>query len=933
MSPAPAAAVSLGDAAHAVPLEQLPAATGTDLTAGLSAAEAARRLARDGANAVEAATGRGPLRRLADQVDDPLVYVLIAAAVLSAVLRQLVEASVIAAVVVLNALAGAALEARAERALQSLAALTRTSATVVRDGRTETVDSAQLVVGDVVSLAAGDRVPADCRVVRGEDLRVDESSLTGESVPVTKGAGDLPAETALADRCNTVHAGTLVTHGSARVVVVGTGEATALGHVHSLVARVDALQTPLTRQLARFSRTLTAAVVALAAVTFAAGVLRGQDWTAMFTAAVALAVGAIPESLPAAVTIILAVGVSRITRRRALVRRLPAVETLGATTVICTDKTGTLTQNEMTVVAVVVDDQHYVLTGSGYAPEGQVLHDGAPVPVADRGALRDCLVAGALCNDAALDLHEGRWTTSGDPMEAALLVAAVKAGVDLAEEAGRAPRTSTLPFDAQSRLMATWHGDDAGTRRLVVKGAPEEVLALTSRRRRADGTTAGADVAQAQRVVDDAARRGLRVLAVAGADVDVELQASEPGVHDLRSSPLMLLGLLLLQDPPRTTAAGAVRACRRAGIEVKMVTGDHPATAAAIASAVGIGRSELGHADSGTGGVAPEVVTGAQLAASSDAQLAAAAERAVVFARVSPEQKLALVRALQAAGHVVAVTGDGVNDAPALRQADIGVAMGAGGTEVAKEAADMVLTDDDFATVEAAVEEGRGAYDNITKFVTWTLPTNVAEGLVIVTAVLLGTTLPLLPVQVLWINMTTALALGLPLAFEPREPGVMDRPPRDPGRALLDRTLAGRLLLVSALLVAGSFGLFAWERAHGADLATARTVAVDVFVAVQITYLVNCRSRDRSVLTVGLLSNPWAVAGAVLTAALQALFTYLPAMNRVFQTAPIDLAAWGRIAVVAVAASAVVALDKRVRRARSTRPGRSSASGVSTGST
>jgi len=920
---------ALAAPAHAASLEELAAASGTDLHTGLSAQEAAARLVRDGANAVAAAKPRSALARFAGQLNDPLIFVLIVAAVVTTLLGQLVEAAVIAAVVVLNALAGFALEARAEKALAALAALGRTTATTVRDGHPTTIDSSDLVVGDLVLLAAGEKVPADLRVVVAEELAIDESSLTGESVAVTKSAADLPAETELAERSNTAHAGTLITHGSAQGLVTGTGADTQLGHVHRLVAHVDALATPLTRQLSRFSRTLTIAIVALAALTFAVGVWRGQDWASMFTAAVALAVGAIPESLPAAVTIILAVGVSRITRRRALVRRLPAVETLGATTVICTDKTGTLTENQMTLTAIAIGDERYSLTGTGYAPEGQVLHREAPIEVADHPALQDCLRAGVLCSDATVDLREGRWTPTGDPMEAAIVVGAAKIDLSAHDLRRQLPRTATRPFSADARLMATRHRDLTSDRtRLVVKGAPEEVVALCTHQQQGDGTTAAIDPTAVRDVVEDAAGRGLRVLAVASADTgpgsEAETEAQGLERVDLRGLSLVLLGLLLLQDPPRPTAVRSVAACRRAGIDVKMITGDHPVTAAAIAAAVGIGGTGTRGSDrpgrrAAPGGPAdpgevPAVLTGAQLSTLAGPDLTAAATGTAVFARVSPEQKLQLVRALQADGHVVAMTGDGVNDAPALRQADIGVAMGVGGTEVAKEAADMVLTDDDFATVEAAVEEGRGAFDNITKFVAWTLPTNIAEGLVILTAVVLGATLPVLPVQVLWINMTTALALGLPLAFEPRESGVMERLPRDPRQALLTRVLAERVLLVSVLLVAGAFGLFAWERSQGTDLAGARTVAVNVFVAVQITYLVNCRARERSVLSVGLFSNPWAIAGVGLTLVLQASFTYLPVMNQVFGSAPIDLAAWGRIAAVAVTASLVVALEKRLRR-------------------
>jgi cation-transporting ATPase F len=611
-------------------------------------------------------------------------------------------------------------------------------------------------------------------------------------------------------------------------------------------------------------------------------------------------VGAIPEGLPAAVTITLAIGVSRMARQRAVVRRLPVVETLGSTTVICTDKTGTLTENQMTVRSVWTPSGTYRVGGSGYAPDGSLVDAaGAAADLAADAALRWTLVAGARCNDARLAHRDGRWQVVGDPTEGALLVVAEKAGLETAGLRQQLPRVSSVPFSSERRFMATMHDTGAGGRVVLVKGAVEQVVGMC----RAQLGPAGEEAPlEADRVTDAAeamAASGFRVLATA---VDLF------GVDDLDEQrldgSLVLTGLHALLDPPRAAATDAVGSCHRAGIEVKMITGDHAGTAAAVAEQVGV----LGEPRDGA------VLTGAALATLDDDEYAAAVDRTSVFARVSPEQKLRLVEALQARGHVVAMTGDGVNDAPALRQADIGVAMGRSGTEVAKDAADMVLTDDDFATIEGAVEEGRGVFDNLTKFIVWTLPTNMGEGFVILVAIMLGTALPILPVQILWINMTTAVALGLMLAFEPKEPGIMSRPPRDPSRPLLTGALMARVLLVSALLVGGSWWVFEFERSSGASLAEARTVAMNLFVAVETFYLFSCRSLTQSSWRLGMFSNRWVLGGVVVQAVGQLAITYWSVMNDLFRTAPIPADAWLRILAVSLLASLVVSVDKRLRR-------------------
>ncbi|HEX6345209.1 HAD-IC family P-type ATPase [Umezawaea sp.] len=832
---------------HGMPVHEVVLLAETDADTGLPPEEARRRLAELGPNTLPPPRGRGWARQLLAQVTNPLIYVLLGAAVLTAALGETVDASVVFAVVVVNALIGFVQELRAERALDALVAMVRTEATVVRGGEATRISSDDLVPGDLVALEPGDQVPADLRLVRAGELAVDESALTGESQAVAKDPVALPSDTALADRVNMAYSSTLVTAGTARGVVVATGPDTEIGRVHRLVGSTSTVRTPLTRKLDRFAKLLTVVVLGLAAVSVVIGLVRGEPLSEMVTAAVALAVGAIPEGLPAAVTVTLAIGVARMARRNAIIRRLPAVETLGSTTMICTDKTGTLTANAMTVRTVVVAGKAYDVSGVGYDPDGAFSDTVTP-------ALRECLLAGLACNDARIVREHGTWTAVGDPTEAALVVSARKAGLTAADVPAR---LDALPFTSERQYMATSH--EGGV--VYLKGAVERVLDLTGH----PGEHGAAD---------DLASAGLRVLAVGSARLPAGTELTE---DNLRGR-VHLLGLQAMHDPPRPEAIEAVRACRSAGVDVRMITGDHPVTARAIARTFDIPEDG-------------------------------------VHARVTPEEKLRLVTEFQERGHVVAMTGDGVNDAPALRRADIGVAMGRGGTEVAKQAADMVLADDNFSSIRAAVEEGRSVFDNLRKFIIWTLPTNMAEGLVILAAILAGTALPILPVQILWINMTTAVALGLTLAFEPREPDVMRRPPLPPSLPLLTGMLVRRTLFVSVILLGASFGAFHWWLATGAPLEVARTVAVDVFVAVQIAYLLNCRSLTKLRPGVPLSRSPWLLGGIALTAVLQLLFTYLPAMNALFHTSPLGWWDWGVVVAASVVGYVLVELDKWRERA------------------
>jgi Ca2+-transporting ATPase len=886
---------------HHPPADEVLDLLGVDPRRGLSPAEVVARRAQFGPNRMPAPRGPSTFALILRQFNQSLIIILIVAAAVAAALGEFIDAGVILGVVVINAGAGFLHEARATRALEALQQTVVSTATVLRSGRRGRISSEDLVPGDIVFVEAGQKVPADIRLIDGKDIAVDESALTGESVPAAKHPQPLEPGTILPERGNMLYASTLVTSGSGMGVVVAIGGETEVGRIARLMVAAPQVQTPLGRRISRFSRLILVLILATAAITFAVGLVRGEPFEDMFLASVALAVAAIPEGLPAALTITLAIGVSRMARRRAIIRRLPAVETLGSTTVICSDKTGTLTQNQMTVLAAWAGGATYELTGSGYDPAGRIEAPPGGLPLQRNVALDRCLLAGAACNDAHVVHADGRWTVVGDPTEGALLVAGRKAGFDEETLKTEYPRVDTVPFDSANQYMATLHRVGRGGAILFAKGSVEAITARCADALAPDGGHHPLALDEVHRQVADMAGRGLRVLAFAAKELPAGTRAI--GHDDLDS--LTFLGLQGMLDPPRPEAIVAVAACHSAGITVKMVTGDHARTAAAIAAQIGIVAP---------GGDETAVVTGQQIDEADEADLPALAAGSNVFARVTPHGKLRLVRALQSRGEVVAMTGDGVNDAPALRQADIGVAMGLGGTDVAREAGDMVLTDDNFATIEAAVEEGRCVNDNLTKFIAWTLPTNVGQGLVIFVAVLAGLTLPVLPVQILWINMMTAVLLGLTLAFEPPEPGIMQRPPRDPAAAFLSRQLVVRTVVVGLLLVVGAFAMYEWALTRGASDEAARTVAVNVFIVVQSVYLVGCRSLILPAWAVGLWSNRWVPAGIAAMLLLQLAFTYVPFMNTIFRSAPVDWEAWAITLPIAAAVFAFGELEKWLRR-------------------
>ncbi|MBX3739466.1 MAG: HAD-IC family P-type ATPase [Akkermansiaceae bacterium] len=873
---------------------------GTDPSTGLDPAQVLSARTRHGPNTVTARKGVPAWRKFLLQFHQPLIYILLAAVVVTAALGEWVDCTVILLVVLANSVIGYFQEEKAGKAIEALGKMILTEATARRAGSGRIrIPSADIVPGDIILLQPGDLVPADMRLIHAKELHIAEAALSGESLPAHKRTEPLPESTALADRRNIAYAGTLVTSGHGEGIVFGTGDGTETGRIARLISEATEISTPLTRKIASFSRLLLWVILAVAVFAFCVGVLRGESPGTMFMVAVALAVGAIPEGLPAAVTIVLAIGVSRMARRRAIIRKLPAVETLGGTTVICSDKTGTLTENQMTVQQVFAGGRCFHISGGGYEPTGGISLDGTSVDPADQPALLECLRAGLLCNDTRISPREdGSHAINGDPTEAALLVSAAKSGLHHADSHARSPRIDMIPFGSDHMFRATLH-HHADSRMIYKVGAVERLLDRCADSLGGDGNPAPLDKEAVRAAVESMASQGLRVLAFARRPAD---DITGDLTHEHVSSGLTFLGLQGMIDPPRQEAIQSVALCRKAGIRVKMITGDHATTARAIAIRIGLAsRAEN-----------TKVLTGSELEAIPDDGLPAIAAKTAVFARVAPEQKLRLVKALQSTGHIVAMTGDGVNDAPALRQADIGIAMGITGTDVAKEAADMILTDDNFSSIQTAVEEGRGVFDNLLKFIIWTLPTNLGETCIILLAVLSGTTLPLLPMQLLWINLGTSVLLGLTLVFEPREPGLMDRPPRLPSRPLLTFPLLMRTGLVSLLMIAGTFWVFSHEHSVG-TLDSARTAAVNAIIMVEVAYLFSCRSLNHPLPAIGLWTNRLAIAGAVAMVAVQLCATGIPFIARLlhFQTPGVET--WMRTLLVSAAVFMAVEFEKWLR--------------------
>jgi magnesium-transporting ATPase (P-type) len=871
---------------------------------GLTGKEGSERLSRYGPNRLSPAKKRGPFERFAAQFRNVLIYVLLAAAGITIFLGHWVDAGVIVGVVLLNALIGFIQEGKAEKALDAIHTMLSHQAMVLRDGKRKMMPADELVPGDIVFLQSGDKVPADIRLLRVKDLRIDEAALTGESVPVEKTVLPVDEDATVGDRKCMVHSGTLVSYGQGTGVVTGTGDSTEIGRINMMLAGVQPLTTRLLRQLAEFSHLLTIAILGLAAATFAFGILvRNHTAGEMFLAGVGLAVAAIPEGLPAIITITLAIGVQRMARRRAIIRRLPAVETLGSVTVICSDKTGTLTRNEMTVKTIATANNLFDVSGGGYDPHGGFSVMGEEVLTSAHTGLSELALAALLCNDATVSEDQGQWVMNGDSTEGALVTLALKAGLDPVYVNEEFPRIDVIPFESEHKFMATLHRDHAGHKFIYMKGAPESIMEMCSKQR-TQGEDRPLDVSYWQERIEEIAARGQRVIAISTRVMEAEQQGLN---FSHVSGGMTLLGLCGIVDPPREEAIEAVRQCRSAGICVKMITGDHAVTAKAIGAQMGIG-------DGATG------VIGAELEGMSDEQLREAAKNIFVFARVSPEHKLRLVQALQAEGEVVAMTGDGVNDAPALKRADVGVAMGVKGTEVAKESAEVVLADDNFASIANAVEEGRTVYDNIRKAITFILPTNGGEAGIIIAAILADRLLPLTPIQILWVNMVTAVTLALSLAFEPAEDDVMKRPPRNPKEPILSYFLIWRIVFVSLILVIGTFGLFLWDRLHDVSIESSRAVAVNTLVMFEVFYLFNSRYLRANVISLkGLLGNRFVLFAIGSVMSIQMLFTYTSPMQRLFGVDSVSLMDWVRIVGVAASVFVLVETEKYLIRIRDAR--------------
>jgi potassium/sodium efflux P-type ATPase len=883
---------------HAESVDKTLTNLSVDAENGLSHEEATRRLDQYGPNALPEAKRRSPLVRFALQFHNPIIYVLLGAAAVTFFLRDYIDAWVIVGVVIINAMIGFIQEGKAEKALEAVRAMLATHAIVLRAGERHEIEAALLVPGDIVLLESGTKVPADLRLLHVRNLRVNEAALTGESLPVEKNTEPAGVDSPIGDRTCMAYSGTVISFGQARGLVVGTGQTTEIGRIGTLVGEVQSLDTPLTRRLGQFARQITVFILSISLVSFLYGrYVRGMPLLDIFLAVVGLAVAAIPEGLPAIVTIVLAIGTRIMAQNNAIVRLLPAVETLGSVTVICSDKTGTLTRNEMTVVQVMLPEHDLEVSGVGYAPEGGFRQENAAMEVEKDPALQELARCALLCNDARLK-HDGEtgWQLVGDPTEGALLSLAYKAGLDHVAVTEAMPRIDEIPFESEHRFMATLHHDQEEHVFMLLKGAPERVLDQCVQ----DASGNALDPAAWQERIKNAAEAGQRVLALATCAMPAATTAI---TMDDITARFTLLGLVGIIDPPRDEAIAAIAECQHAGLRIKMITGDHAATAAAIGQQLGL--------------QAEHTLTGDAIEALDDMALRGRALDIDVFARASPEHKLRLVKALQAEGELVAMTGDGVNDAPALKAANIGVAMGQKGTDAAREAADLVLTDDNFATIAQAVRQGRVVFDNIKKSLIFILPTNGGEAGVILVSIFTGIALPVTAGQILWVNMVTAVTLGLALAFEPAEPDIMNRPPRPPSEPLITQLMGVRIVFVSLLIMITTFAIFEWELMRGSNMETARTAAVNMLVVCELVYLFNVRHFTASAFRRDILSaNRVAFWMSILLIGFQVLFTYAPFMHPVFHTAAIDAMSWAIIAVLGFAIFVAVEAKKALMRRR-----------------
>jgi len=838
---------------------------------GLTGDEAQQRLEEYGPNKLPEGKSRSALIRFLLQFHNVLIYVLMVAAVITALLDHWIDTWVIIVVILINAIIGFVQEGKAEKALEGIRKMLSLHAIVLRDGERKDIDAEDLVPGDVVLLESGDKVPADLRLIKVRNLKVEESALTGESVAVEKTTDAVEEGSVPGDQTCMAFSGTSVVYGRAQGLVIETGANTELGKINRMMTDVEEITTPLLKQIDQFGKTLSVVIVSVTALFFAFGYFfRDYAMDELFMAVISLAVAAIPEGLPAIMTITLAVGVQAMAGRNAIIRRLPSVETLGSVSVICSDKTGTLTKNEMTVTSFTTSEGMYTVEGSGYNPKGDIRLNDEVVDIKDQSTANRMIQAIRLCNDAELREKEDGWTIDGDPTEGALITLAYKAGFgDFKPE-----RVDYVPFESDHKYMATLNELDDG-QYIFMKGAPEKLMEACEKELAKDG------VQQLQnnfwiKEIERQANEGRRVIGAAFKKIESGMDEID---HDDVQSGMIFLGILGMIDPPRPEAIESIKVCKEAGIQVKMITGDHVVTARAIGKELGIGD--------GT-----KAISGQELEQMSDEEMEEIAVEYDVFARTSPEHKLRLVKALQARGKICAMTGDGVNDAPALKRADVGIAMGIKGTEVTKDASEMVLADDNFASIASAVEEGRTIYDNLRKAILFILPTNGAESFVIMAAVLMGIAMPITPVQILWVNMVTAVTLALALSFEPTESGVMKRPPRDTNAAILGGYFLWRVAFVSLLIGGLTLSLYYWLKGNGYEINEARTIAVNTLVAGQLFYLFNCRKMHEPSLGKGFFNNKYAFYAVGILIVLQLVFTYAPFMNEWFATSPHKVWYW-----------------------------------------
>ena len=890
---------------HSLTAEQVAELLQTDPNQGLSLSEANNRLQKFGENTMSVKKEKSPVISFLLQLKQPLVLILIVAGSITALLQEWVDTGVIFGVVVVNAVVGFVQEYKAGKAIQALARIVTSENVVIRNGEKIRLLSREIVPGDVVQVRSGDKIPADMRLYYTKDLKIDESLLTGESIATKKRSGVFSSNTILAERKNMAYGGTLVTNGYGIGVVVLTGDDTETGKISQTMIVAEELETPLTRRISYFSKKLLFVILGLSILTFIFGILFTQRTiTELFMELVALSVAVIPEGLPAAMTVTLAIGVGYMAKKNSIIRKLPAVETLGSTTVICSDKTGTITENQMTVSEIYAGGKFFEVSGTGFQPTGEIKHNQVNINLDEHQTLKECLITGLLCNDSDLIQKDLAWEPKGDPTEVALITAAHKA--NLKQTLAKSfYRIDAIPFESHLQFMATLH-DNADDKIVYVKGSVEKILAMSSFQVSDHvglENLTEVNISKLNEIADDMASRGLRVLAFAKKKVENENHRIE--ISDVDNG-LVFLGFQAMLDPPRPEVIDAIRECQNAGIRVKMITGDNLKTAVSIGKQIGINHSLQGNKHDIT------AITGKELEQYSGNDLVEIVDNTDVFARVLPERKFSIVKALQSKRNIVAMTGDGVNDAPALKQADIGIAMGITGTEVAKEASDVILTDDNFTSIKGAVGEGRRILDTLIKFITWTLPTNFGEGLVILTSIFTGLLMPILPVQILWINMTTALTLGMMLIFEPKEPDVMNRPPRKPHSPILTKDLIIQVSIVSVCILISAYGLFELAIKEGSTIEEARTIAVNTIVMIEIFYLFNCRSLTKSFLRVGFFSNKLIFLGVGVMILLQIAFTYTPVMNEIFQSHPIEMDSWLKIIVVSFVTFLIIEIKKFV---------------------